>query len=128
MAKRRYLLDTHALLWWLSNPKRLSAKARRVLTAGENTVFVSAAAAWEMSIKRALGRLDFPDDLEDALDSQAFTVLPIELDHALGAGDLPLHHGDPFDRMQIAQALLEDLVVITRDDAFEAYGVRVLTA
>lgn len=128
MSKRRHLLDTHALLWWLSSPKGLSSKARRVLTAGNNTVFVSAAVAWEMSIKRALGRLDFPDELEEALDSQEFQVLPIELAHALGAGDLPLHHGDPFDRMQVAQALLEDLVVITRDSAFDAYGVRVLEA
>ncbi|MEZ5979649.1 MAG: type II toxin-antitoxin system VapC family toxin [Planctomycetota bacterium] len=126
--RRRYLLDTHALLWWLSNPARLSVEARAVIASAENTILVSAAAAWEMSLERALGRLDFPDDLAETLAAESIEIVPIELEHALGAGDLPAHHGDPFDRLQIAQALLENLVVVTRDEQFAAYGVEVLRA
>ncbi len=125
---RGYLLDTHVVLWWLSDPTLLSDDARRVIEEGPNAIHVSSAAAWEMAIKKRLGRLDFPGNLEEVLRASRIRVLPIELRHALAVGDLPVHHQDPFDRMQVAQARLEDLVLITRDEAIGQYDVRVLAA
>ena len=121
-----YLLDTHVLLWWLCDPTRLSDEARAVIADGQNTVYLSAAAAWEMSIKRALGRLDMPGNLEEVLRKDLIEVLPIRLPHALAVADLPLHHRDPFDRMHVAQARHENLVLITHDEKIAAYDVSVL--
>ncbi len=123
-----YLLDTHALLWWLSEPSKLSAEAREAITRGSNTVYLSSAAVWEMAIKKTLGRLDFPGNLEEVLRKDRIEALPITVPHALAVADLPLHHQDPFDRMQIAQARLEHLVLITRDPKIAEYDVEVLVA
>ncbi|NOX58594.1 MAG: type II toxin-antitoxin system VapC family toxin [Planctomycetes bacterium] len=123
-----YLLDTHVLLWWLSDPSRLSDEARDTIGQGENAVYLSTAAAWEMAIKKALGCLDIPGNLEEVLGKDHIEVLPIALSHALAVSDLPLHHQDPFDRMQIAQARIEDLVIITRDAVIAKYDVKVLKA
>lgn len=123
-----YLLDTHAVLWWLSDPSKLSNDAREAIAAGRNPVYLSSAAAWEMAIKKALGRLDIPGNLEEVLVKDHIDVLPITLPHALAVADLPLHHQDPFDRMQIAQARLENLVLITRDPKIAEYDVDLLTA
>ena len=123
-----YLLDTHALLWWLSGSDELSAEAQDVISKGSNAVYMSSAAAWEMSIKKALGRLDVPANLEEVLRKDHIEVLPITLPHALAVADLPLHHQDPFDRMQIAQARLEGLVLITRDKKIRQYDVEIMRA
>lgn len=125
---RRYLLDTHTLLWWLGEPEKLSNDARDVIADGRSELFFSAASAWEMSIKRALGRLSFPGNLEPVLRRQRIAVLPIAMAHALAVGDLPPHHTDPFDRMLVAQAGVEGFVVVTRDAVFETYGVGVVHA
>ena len=125
---RGYLLDTHSLLWWLSDPAKLSDEAQEVIRRGRNAVYLSSAAAWEMAIKKPLGRLDFPGNLEEVLRKDHIDVLPIALTHALAVADLPLHHHDPFDRMQIAQARLEGLVFVTGDAQIMAYDVPVLTA
>ena len=122
----RLLLDTHVLLWWLAADPGLSPAARSVIAEGANTVFVSAATAWEMAIKRALGKLIVPDDLEGAVTASGFQSLPITMAHALLAGALPRHHDDPFDRMLIAQAQSEGLTIVTRDAQFSAYGVPIL--
>lgn len=124
----RLLLDTHVLLWWLAADRRLTAAIRRTLTSSESATFVSAATAWEISIKKSLGKLHAPDDLLDQLEQQAFEPLPISIAHALGAGALPRLHDDPFDRMLIAQARLEGLTIATRDPRFAAYGVSTLAA
>jgi PIN domain nuclease of toxin-antitoxin system len=124
----RLLLDTHALLWALGDPERLTEDARDAIRDGANEVLVSAASAWEIAIKKAAGRLDAPDDLSEALEASAFVPLPITLAHALRAGTLSPHHRDPFDRMLVAQATIESLTVVTRDPAFEAYGVPLLGA
>ena len=124
----RYLLDTHVLLWWLADPAKLADRAREAITDGRNNVYVSAAAAWEMAIKKALGRLDFPSNLAEVLEKDHIEVLPITLAHALAVADLPVHHQDPFDRMQIAQARLEDLVFVTRDPKIAAYDVQRIEA
>jgi PIN domain nuclease of toxin-antitoxin system len=122
------LLDTHALLWWLDDPKLLSKRARRAIRDGSNTVYVSAAVVWEIAIKKAVGKLTAPDDLEAAMRANRFLPLPITIPHALKVLTLPGHHRDPFDRMLVAQALHEKLQVITRDDDIPKYPVAVIVA
>ena len=122
------LLDTHALLWWLADDARLGARARRRVADPGTGVFVSAASAWEISIKRALGRLQAPDDLRHQLAANDFTELPITVEHALGAGSLPRVHDDPFDRMLVYQCVAEHLQLVTVDRQLTAYGVDVLPA
>lgn len=124
----RLLLDTHVLLWCLEDSPALTAEARELVTDGSNEVVVSAASAWEVSIKRAAGKLRAPDDLASALEDAHFIPLSITLEHASRAGALPMHHRDPFDRMLIAQALVEGLTIVTRDPRFEPYGVPLLAA
>jgi PIN domain nuclease of toxin-antitoxin system len=121
-----FLLDTHVLLWWLSDHKSLTTKAVEAIKDGKNLIFVSAATAWEISIKRVLGKLKAPDGLEETLESNRFHQLPISIRHGLVAGSLPRHHDDPFDRMLIAQALTEQLTIITHDVRMEQYGVPIL--
>ena len=122
----KFLLDTHVLLWWLSDHKSLTPKAAVAIKDGENSIFVSAATAWEISIKQGLGKLKAPANLEEVLASNSFQPLPIFLQHGLVAGALPRHHDDPFDRMLIAQAQTDQLTIITHDLRMEPYGVSIL--
>lgn len=122
----RLLLDTHALLWWLAD-EGLTDEARDAIADPANVVMVSAASAWEISIKRALGKLSAPDDLERQVDESGFGALPISIAHGLAAGRLPRHHDDPFDRMLIAQAFEEGLTVVTHDKRFADYNVAMLS-
>jgi PIN domain nuclease of toxin-antitoxin system len=124
----KYLLDTHIWLWWLSDPDALADETVSAIGAPENLVVVSAASVWEVAIKRARGRLQFDGDPVEAVADGGFEPLPITLDHAAAAGSLPAHHRDPFDRMLVAQAQIEDLTVITRDPSFDVYDVRLRTA
>jgi PIN domain nuclease of toxin-antitoxin system len=123
----RLLLDTHALLWWLAD-EGLTAQARDAIADPANLVMVSAASAWEISVKKALGRLAAPDDLERQVQASGFTALPISIAHGIAAGQLARHHEDPFDRMLIAQAIAESLTIVTRDKRFDDYGVALLPA
>jgi PIN domain nuclease of toxin-antitoxin system len=123
----RLLLDTHALLWWLADAE-LTPQARDTIADPANTVAVSAVSAWEISIKKALGKLSAPDDLAHQVQASDFSPLPIEINHALAAGRLPRHHEDPFDRMLIAQAQIEQMTIVTRDKRFADYDVAVLAA
>ena len=120
------LLDTHVLLWWLADDGRLSREARATIRDPRSVVYVSAATAWEISIKRALGKLDAPANLDTAIADSGFLELPITMAHALAAGDLPDHHTDPFDRMLVAQAISEQLALVTRDEQLARYGVTLL--
>ena len=124
----RLLLDTHALLWWLTGDPTLSSDARRAISDRRNPVFVSAATAWEIAIKRALGNLESPADLETQIRRHRLDPLPVTVRHAMNAGALPRHHDDPFDRMLVAQAMIEDLTIATRDQRIVLYGVPVLAA
>jgi PIN domain nuclease of toxin-antitoxin system len=119
------LLDTHVFLWWRANDGRLNATARAAIGQAP-LVFVSAASAWEAAIKAALGRLSIPDRFETGVEESGFQKLIINFAHAEAAARLPAHHADPFDRMLIAQASMEDLVLVTHDRLMEPYGVRIL--
>jgi PIN domain nuclease of toxin-antitoxin system len=122
------ILDTHVLLWWLAGDPGLGEEARSAIAAEVTTVFVSAASAWEISIKRALGKLEAPHDLEDQITQHRFEPLSITVAHASSAGALPAHHDDPFDRMLVAQGLAEDLTIVTRDPRIRLYGIPTLAA
>ena len=123
-----YLLDTHTLLWWLDNNKTLTEEAIRIISNPGHIIFVSAVTAWEISIKKALRKLDAPDDLEDALKVNNFIHLPITVKDGLSIEILPVHHQDPFDRMLIVQALNRDLIIISRDSIFNKYPVKLIVA
>ena len=122
------LLDTHVVLWALAEPAKLARPARSALEDAQNEVLVSVVSAWEIAIKRSLGKLDAPDDLESAIWMQGFEPLLLTFNHAEQAGLLPPHHRDPFDRMLIAQARAEGLVLVTRDSNIPRYGVHTLAA
>lgn len=122
----RILLDTHILLWWLADDPSLPPQAAATIADAATEVVVSAASVWEISIKRAAGRLDSPDDLLAALSANEFDSLAMTADHALTAGGLPLHHSDPFDRMLIAQAQTEGLTLVSIDSRFSDYGIDLL--
>jgi PIN domain nuclease of toxin-antitoxin system len=123
----RLLLDTHALLWWVVNHPALSAEAGRAIDEPTNEVFVSAASAWEVTTKARLGKLiagPLAQDFAGEVRRQGFVPLPITLDHGQRAGSLPGHHRDPFDRMLIAQAQAQNLVLVSNETLFDAYGVQ----
>ena len=126
----RILLDTHAFLWWISDAPQLSQEARQIIGNGENTLFLSAASGWEIAIKTRLGKLKLPADIAsfilEQLSVNAVTPLPIQMKHALRVSSLPDFHRDPFDRMIVAQAQVEDLPVLTADPQFAAYNVQII--
>jgi PIN domain nuclease of toxin-antitoxin system len=122
------LLDTHTVLWWLDDPGSMAAQAREAIEDGDNDAFVSAAVGWEIAIKSALGKLRAPDDFEVALRDAGFRELPVSMRHALAIRDLPGHHSDPFDRIQVAQAREEGLTLVTRDSDIRRYDVPILVA
>jgi len=128
----RVLVDTHCWLWALARPEALNAEAAALLRDGETEVVFSAASVWEIAIKSALGKLRVStiddDSLFDMIDHQPVTRLPILHSHARHVASLPLHHGDPFDRLLIAQALVEDLPIMTADDQFLLYEIEVIWA
>jgi len=124
----RLLLDTTALLWWLDDDARLGSKARAAIADPRNEIFVSAASAWEMSVKRASGKLAVSFDIAEAIERNAFVELPIGIAHAVAAGELIRHHADPFDRMLIAQSQQEGLRLVTSDGAIARYDVELLDA
>ncbi len=122
------LLDTHVVLWALVQPDRLRDDVRVLITDPAHAVHVSAATVWEVEIKRAVGKLSAPDGFAAECADRGFDGLPIDLVHAARAGRLPPHHSDPFDRMLIAQAIEDDLVLVSDDRAFDAYDVRAIAA
>ena len=121
------LLDTHAFLWWVLDDSRLSKRAREAIGDPKSDVFFSVASAWELAIKTTLGRLSLPGPLESFLPQQlalnGFRVLPVSLSHALAVAALPLHHGDPFDRILVAQAQIEELRLVSGDRRIARYDV-----
>ncbi|CAA6604190.1 PilT protein domain-containing protein [Rhodospirillaceae bacterium LM-1] len=125
----RLLLDTHVLIWWLNDDEQLSSEARKAIADPGSEVFVSSASVWEIAIKQALGKLEFPvARISGIIEEAGFAPLGIEVAHAILAGSLPRHHDDPFDRMLIAQAKTEGMAIVTADAMFERYGVPALAA
>ncbi len=121
----RLLLDTHVFIWWRENNPQLKEEARGAI-AEADLVLVSAASAWEITTKVALGKLQVPSPVEQAVEDSGFGKLLVDFSHAAAVAALPHHHADPFDRMLIAQAQVEGLTLVTHDRRFEPYRVPVL--
>lgn len=123
----RYLLDTHTLLWFIAEDKELSDRARRLILDSSNEILLSIASLWEIAVKVNIGKLaldkPFNQLFPDELDSHGIDMLDITIAHFMQVTTLPLHHRDPFDRLIIAQALVEGLPIIGVDSAFDAYGI-----
>lgn len=122
------LLDTCVLLWWLDDPNLLSKEASTAIKEPDNQIIVSVVSAWEIAIKKALGKLESPDNLKEVIADAEFELIPIDYAHAWQVKDLPLHHGDPFDRLLVAQATVENLTLVTRDPKLKAYNIPILKA
>lgn len=124
----RLLLDTHTLLWWYLNDGRMSSQARREVAALENSIFVSSVSAWEIATKFRIGKLQAVEDLithfSEYLDLSGFAPLPVTIEHGRRGGLLAGQHRDPFDRMLIAQALVEDMALVSNEILFDQYDVR----
>jgi PIN domain nuclease of toxin-antitoxin system len=120
----RLLPDTHVLLWWLADDPTLPLDIREHLDS-DPEVYVSAASVWEIAIKQALGKIQ-PSDVAERVQASGFRPLPITSDHAIAAGRLAAIHSDPFDRMLIAQALVEDLTLVTRDATIQKYEIAIM--
>jgi PIN domain nuclease of toxin-antitoxin system len=124
----RLLLDTNALIWALIRPDRLSSAVTAAIRRPENAVFVSAVTGWEIGVLRIKRGLEFPDDLEGQMEAHGFRSLAVSMSHALSVESLPPIHGDPFDRMLVAQAQAEGLTIVTSDRLIRRYPVAVLPA
>lgn len=126
----KYLLDTAVFVWSLNEPEKLNGRALAVLQDSEQQIFLSAVSSWEIVIKAAIGKLRLPMEpaqlIPDALARFAARALPITHTHALAVGELPRHHSDPFDRMLVAQARSENMVLMTADSSIQNYPVETL--
>ena len=122
----KLLLDTHAVLWFLSGDERLGASARRHLIDDSNLVLLSAAVVWEIAIKRSLGELAVPEEYLSLLLGAGVQTLAITVEHAAAVVGLPPHHRDPFDRMLVAQAAIEGAALVSRDEALRPYDVTLI--
>lgn len=124
----KYLLDTHVILWWLTDPKKIAPKAHKLISDKTNEIFISSVSLWEMAIKKSIGRLILPHNLLPTITSEGFGFLSITPEDSLGVADLPLIHNDPFDRLLIIQAKLHDLVIISHDTKIAEYPVAIIKA
>ena len=124
----RILLDTHVLLWWMQDSPSLATQAKDLIRDPENTVFVSAVSLWEIWLKQSLGKLELPVDFTEKLAAESFESLPLMASQTRQVALLPWCHRDPFDRMLVAQAQVENLVLLTADQALVAYGAAVTVA
>jgi PIN domain nuclease of toxin-antitoxin system len=126
----KYLLDTHAFLWWIGDDPSLSDKARKIIADSSNEIYLSSVSIWEIAIKSRTGRLEFSGDLESFVDQQilknSFQPLPITLAHAARIKKLPNHHRDPFDQMLVAQGAVEGMPLISIDKKIKSYDIEVV--
>jgi PIN domain nuclease of toxin-antitoxin system len=126
----KLLLDTHAFLWWVEGAPALGRRARAEVSNPDNEVFVSIASCWELAIKLSLGKLRLAQSLErfipEQLTRNGFVLLGVEFRHVARVADLPFHHRDPFDRVLVAQALQDELAIVSADRVFRKYGVTVV--
>jgi len=119
----RVLLDTHIFLWWNGQPQMIAGPLRGAIADPANEIYVSAASVWEIAIKRAIGKLGFAQRIVEVILAHRFQLLPITGQHAEHAAELPRHHADPFDRLLVAQAYLERMILGTQDQQISPYGV-----
>jgi PIN domain nuclease of toxin-antitoxin system len=123
-----FILDTHTLIWWSIDPIRLSQQARNLLDDESNTVFLSIISVWEMQIKLQIGKLTLqmplPELIKDQQETNDLQLLPIELTHIYALTNLPNHHRDPFDRLLIAQATVEQVPIVSIDSVFDNYPIQ----
>lgn len=123
------LLDTHVLLWWLDDPKTLlSEQALTAIEDPDNQIIVSVVSAWEIAIKKTLGKLESPDNLKEVIADAEFELMSIDYEHVWQVKYLPSHHRDPFDRLLVSQATVENLTLVTRDSRLKAYNVSIFEA
>jgi PIN domain nuclease of toxin-antitoxin system len=123
------LLDTHVLLWWLDDPTiLLSEQASTAIKDPDNEIIVSVASAWEISIKKSLGKLETPENLKEMIADSGFELMSVDYEHVWQVKNLPSHHRDPFDRLLVSQAQIEQLTLVTRDSRLKAYSVPILEA
>jgi PIN domain nuclease of toxin-antitoxin system len=123
-----YLLDTHTFIWWIEDNLNLSYQSKQIISNPNNLIFVSAVNTWEITIKKSLGKLNVPGNLEEIILQCGFDVLPIAIKHTLFIENLDKHHDDPFDRLLISQAIIENLTIITRDEKIIKYKVPYILA
>ena len=123
----RLLLDTHAIIWWFAGNPILTTNTQQAIADTSNDKFISAASAWEIATKYRIGKLpdakELVEDFRTQVGSQGFIELPVSLEHAVRAGSLPGPHRDPFDRILIAQAIIDDLTLVSNETLFDSYGV-----
>lgn len=122
------LLDTHVLLWWLDDPTLLSEQALTSIKDTKNEIVVSVVSAWEIAIKKALGKLEAPNNLKQIVKDAGFTIMSINYEHVWQVKDLPFHHDDPFDRLLVSQTKVEKLMFVTRDSRLRTYNIPILDA
>jgi len=120
-----YLLDTCVFIWAMANPNKLSLNTKSIILDRLNNIYISSITPWKITIKKSLGKLTCPDNIEELIKINDFKELPINFKHVLELKKLPLHHKDPFDRMIIAQARVENLTILTDDEKFRDYDVKV---
>ena len=123
-----YLLDTHVLLWWLTEPDKISNAGRQIIANSSNAIFVSSVSFWEMSIKSGLGKLTLPNNILTISKSEGFKILPLQPEEGLSVADLPGIHQDSFDRILVAQAKYNNLVLLTRDQKIQEYPIATILA
>ncbi|WP_372791680.1 type II toxin-antitoxin system VapC family toxin [Paraconexibacter sp.] len=121
----KLLLDTHSALWWVSGDERFGPTAERLMLDPDAQVLLSAVVVWKITVKQTVGKLTAPPTWSEALLAGGATELPITLRHAAKVSDLPDHHRDPFDRLLVAQALVEDATLVSRDSALHPYGAAI---
>jgi PIN domain nuclease of toxin-antitoxin system len=123
-----YLLDTHTFIWWIEDNLSLSYQSKQIISNPNNLIFVSAVNTWEITIKKSLGKLNVPGNLEEIILQCGFDILPITIKHTLSIEHLDKYHDDPFDRLLISQAIIENLTIITRDEKIIKYKVPYILA
>jgi len=123
-----YLLDTHTFIWWIEDNLNLSYQSKQIISNPNNLIFISSVNTWEITIKKSLGKLNVPSNLEEIILQCGFDVLPIAIKHTLFIENLDKHHDDPFDRLLISQAIIENLTIITRDEKIIKYKVPYILA
>lgn len=124
----KYLLDTHVILWWLTEPEKIAPKARKIIADRDNEIYVSSVSFWEMAIKQSIGKLTLTNNILEILIAEGFFKLLLTPEECLSVANLPLIHQDPFDRMLIVQTKLNDMILITSDKIIMSYPVITLKA